>query len=376
MIEIIHQTLDKISHYHLNLLLLLGLALFSGAMGGRLFQRLRIPQVVGYISIGIVIGVSGLKLVSHDLIRALQPFNYFALALIGFMIGGELKKEVIVKYGKQFVTILLCEGITAFVVVSVFVGIVGGLLFNNWKLSWALGLLLGAIASATAPAATTEVLREYKARGPLTRIVLGIVALDDGLALMLFAIAASIVGNAYGNVDGGLLRMFIHPLYEIGGSLAIGGVAGYILSRLLRKYFEEPRLLAFSVGTVLVVTGLTLAVHLDMLLAAMTLGAVVTNFTPQKSKDVFKIVEGFTPPIYVIFFVLVGAKLNVGFMTLPIIAIALVYLIARSAGKALGSNFGARISRAPKSVQKYLPCLLYTSPSPRDGLLSRMPSSA
>ncbi len=359
MLEHAAHILDKISFFHLNILLLLGLALFGGTIGGRLFQKLKIPQVVGYITIGIIIGESGLRVVSHDLVDMLQPFTFFALGLIGFMIGGELKKEVLLKYGKQFINILLCEGIAAFLVVSVSVGVAGGLLFANWRLSWALGLLLGAIASATAPAATTEVLREYKTRGPLTRTVLGIVALDDGLALVLFAIASSIAGSLIGNIHNGVLRTFIHPLYEIGGAMAIGILAGLVLSKLLRTYFEEARLLAFSVGTVLFITGLTLALHVDMLLAAMALGVIVTNYTPRKSRDVFRVVEGFTPPIYVLFFVLVGAKLNVSHLTPPIVLLGCIYLIGRTGGKTMGATFGARISGAPKSVQRYLPlCLL------------------
>ena len=359
MFEQLTHIFTKVHIPHLNILFLLGLALFGGTVGGRLFQKFRIPQVVGYIVIGIVIGESGLKIVDHDIIQSLQPLSYFALGLIGFMIGGELKKGIIVKYGKQFINILLFEGITAFLLVSIFIGILGTLLFGNWKISWALGLLLGAIASATAPAATTEVLREYKTRGPLTRTVLGIVALDDGLALLLFAIASSVAGSLIGNGHNGILRIFIHPFYEIFGSVIIGTLGGLTLSKLLKKYSEESRLLAFSVGIVLLITGLAIAVHVDMLLAAMTLGAVVTNFTPRKSKDIFKLVEAFTPPIYVLFFVLVGAKLDISHLTLPIALLGCAYLIARTAGKTIGAKVGARISKAQKSVCNYLPlCLL------------------
>ncbi|MBU2063462.1 MAG: cation:proton antiporter [Candidatus Omnitrophica bacterium] len=360
MLEILNNLFTRITLTHLNVLLLLGLALFSGTVGGRLFQKIHIPQVVGYIAIGIVIGESGFNIVNHETILALQPFNYFALVLIGFMIGGELKRDVLQKYGKQFLYILLFEGITAFLLVTLSVTIIGGLIFKNWAFSCALGLLLGAISSATAPAATSEVLREYKTRGPLTRTVLGIVALDDGLALFLFAVAASLAGVLVGGTQtNSLLRAFINPLYEILGAFIIGGVAGFVLTRMLRKYVEESRLLAFSIGTLLITAGLSLFIHIDMLLAAMTLGAIVVNFTPRKSKDVFKVVEGFTPPIYVLFFVLVGAKLNLKHLTSTVVIIGITYLLARTGGKALGAYLGARISRAPKSVQKYLPlCLL------------------
>ncbi|MFH1771430.1 MAG: cation:proton antiporter [Candidatus Omnitrophota bacterium] len=359
MFEGLSGFIPKVPAFHLNMLFLLGLALFGGTIGGRLFQKLRIPQVVGYIAIGIVIGESFLKIIDHDTVIKFQPFNYFALGLIGFMIGGELKKNVLAKYGKQFTDILLLEGIGAFLAVTIFAGVIGHFIFGDWKFSWSLALLLGAISSATAPAATTEVLREYKTRGPLTRTVLGIVALDDGLALLLFAIAASIAGSLMGNINGSILKRFMHPLYEIGGSICLGTIGGLILNKLLKKYTEEERLLAFSIGIVLLVCGLSLAFRVDMLLAAMSLGAIVVNFAPRKSQNIFKLVKGFTPPIYILFFVLVGAKLNISHMTWPLVILGCVYLIARTLGKGFGANFGARISGAPRSVQKYLPlCLL------------------
>ncbi len=359
MIEQLNHLISKISIPDLNILFLLGIALFGGTVGGRLFQKLKIPQVVGYVALGILIGESGLKIVDHQIVESFQPFSYFALGLVGFMIGGELKKEVLRKYGKQLINILLFEGITAFIAVTFFVGIGGALLTGNWRLSWAIGLLLGAIASATAPAATTAVLKEYKTRGPLTRTILGIVALDDGLALLLFAVASSIVTSISGQAQQSLLQTFINPLYEITGSIMLGILGGVILIKLLHKYSEDERLLAFSIGIVLLVCGVAIAIHVDMLLAAMTLGVIVVNFTPFKSKDIFKLVEGFAPPIYVLFFVLVGAKLNIKHMTPTIILLAFIYLISRSLGKAIGANLGARISSAAKSVQKYLPmCLL------------------
>ncbi len=353
---------------HLNILLLLGMALFGGTIGGRLFQKMHIPQVVGYMVIGILLGVSGLKVIGEHAIKALQPFNYFALSLIGFTIGGELKKSVLARYGRQFVVLLFLEGAMAFVCVSIFVGVVGTVLFGNARLAWSLGLLLGAISSATAPAATTEVLRAYRTRGPLTRIVLGIVALDDGLALLLFAVASSLAGSLLGNRHEGALRIFIHPLYEIGMSVLLGGVGGFILSRLLKKYSERERLLAFCVGAVFFVCGLALAVHADMLLAAMMLGVIITNTVSERGKDIFKLFEGFTPPIYVFFFVLVGAKLNVKFVSLSVLLIGIVYLAARSLGKMAGARWGAKISGAPLSVRRNLPLCLFSQAGVAIGL--------
>lgn len=360
---------DMLTHlpaFHVNLLFLLGLALFGGTIGGRLFQKLKIPQVVGYITIGILIGQTGLNIVNQQLIETLQPFNYFALGLIGFMIGGELKWQIFVKYGKQFLAILLFEGLSAFVIVTIFTGIVGSF-FLAPNVAWALALLLGAIASATAPAATTDVLWEYKTKGPLTTTVLGIVALDDGLALMLFALATSIAGSLTGHAVAGV-EVFFGPLYEIGGSLMLGALCGYILSKLLRRYTEEERILAFATGIVLLVLGLSIVLNIDMLLAAMTLGAVVTNFAPRKSQDVFRLVSRVTPPIYVLFFVLVGAKLNIANMPIYMLLLALMYLVGRTFGKMIGAYIGAKLSGAPESVRKYLPYCLFSQAGVAIGL--------
>jgi len=359
MFDFFNEITTGISLFHLNVLFLLGLALFGGILGGRLFQKLHVPQVVGYIIIGLILGESGLQIVDHATIVRLQPFSYFALGLIGFMVGGELKRDIFSKYGRQLMIILLCEGITPFVLVTLFVGCLGGFLFGNWRLSLSLGMLFGAIASATDPATTTEVLREYKTRGPLTRTIFGIVALDDALALLLFVTASSIAGTILGSGYSSLFEMFLRPVYEIGGAIIIGIVSGYTLIRILRKYSEEGRLLAFSMGTVLLTSGLALAIHVDLLLSVMTLGIVVVNYTPRKSKDIFKLVAGVTTPIYVLFFVLVGAKLNLHLLAPITIALVFIYLFGMAAGKMVGSRFGAAIAGAPRSVQKCLPLSIF-----------------
>ncbi|MBZ0165645.1 MAG: cation:proton antiporter, partial [Candidatus Omnitrophica bacterium] len=175
--------MESLGQLHVNTLLLLGLALLAGTVGGKLFQRIKIPQVVAYIIIGIIIGQSGFNIINHDMVLALQPLNSLALGTIGFMIGGEIKRSVLMKYGRKFLIILLYEGLSAFLLVFLAIGILGSLIFGRPEVIWPLALLLGAIASATAPAATTDVLWELRSRGPLTAIILGIVAMDDALSL-------------------------------------------------------------------------------------------------------------------------------------------------------------------------------------------------
>ncbi len=368
MISSLSDLPQHISSLHLNILFLLGLALFGGTIGGRIFQMLRIPQVVGYIAIGVFIGQSGLHFLDEEMIKTLQPLNYFALGLIGFMIGGELKKDVLKKYGKQFTYILLGEGLTTFFVVSLLVSVSAFFIFRDMSFSIALGLLLGAIASATAPAATTDVLWENKTRGPLTTTILGIVALDDALALILFAVAASIAGKLLGVGEAGALRAIVHPIYEIGVAIAVGVGSGLCLCKLIRRYQEEEKILAFSIGAVLLVLGTSLILHVDLLLSAMALGVVIVNGAPRKSSEVFKLVNGFAAPIFILFFVMVGGKFNFTYISPTILLIAGVYLVGRMVGKMSGAYLGATLSRAPRSVTHYLPFCLFSQAGVAIGL--------
>lgn len=364
----IENLIDKTSMLHFNILILIGLVLFGGTIGGRVFQKLKIPQVVGYIAIGIILGQSFLKIIDKEIIRILEPFNYFSLGIIGFMIGGELKRSVFKRYGKQFFYILIYEGLTAFFMVLLSITAAGVILTGDFKFSISLGLILGAIASATAPAATTDVLWEYKTRGPLTTTILGIVALDDSLALMLFAFAASLASSLMGTMHESTLVSILHPLYEIFGSLAVGAGFGFLMSWLLKRYNEEDRILIFSIGSILMVLGLALTIKVDMLLSAMAMGAVIANFSPHASKEVFKIIERVTPPIYVLFFVLVGAKLEISNITFTVGMLILVYLLFRTFGKMLGARIGGKIAGAAVSVQKNLSFCLFSQAGVAIGL--------
>ena len=350
---------QSISPDNFNVILLLGIVLFLGSAGGRLFQKIKIPQVVGYIAIGIIIGQSGFKLITRESIVNLQGFSSFALALIGFMIGGELKIKTIKKYGSQFTWILIMEAMLAFFVVSVLVTFGSFFIFHDFKQALALGLLLGAISSATAPAATTDVLWENKTRGPLTTTVLGLVAMDDGVALLLFALGTSVAGALLGTATGGLGISLLKLLWEIGGSIAIGSLMGWGLSKLIRGYIEDDKILVFSLGIILLIIGLTQVLDLDTILCAMSMGFFMVNFSPKKSKNLFSLVEKFTPPIYVLFFVMVGAKMDLSSINGLVALLAALFLIGRTGGKFLGATLGAIISKAPATVRKYLPfCLL------------------
>ena len=351
------------------LIFLLGLLIFFGSAGGRLFQKLKIPQVVGYIVIGIIIGASGFKVLGDKIIPALDPISTVALTFIGFLVGAELKINIIKKYGKQFVGILLGETTLPFIVVSVLITIASFAFTHNFYVSISLGLLLGAICTATAPAATTDVLKEFRTKGPLTTTTLGIVAMDDAFALIMYTVAAAIASPLLEGKSIQILAQLGAIFYEIFGSILLGLVAGFILSRIIKTMMnDEGRVLGFSLGILFLCTGIcsffkiqldSVVLKFDHILAAMSVGFYITNFSLPKIKSIFRLVERYTPPIYVLFFVTVGAKLNIWKLKPSFLVIALLYVAGRTIGKTLGSRLGARLTHAPETVRKYLPfCLL------------------
>ena len=343
---------------HLNLALLFGLVILGGTFGARLFQKFHIPQVVGCIMVGILLG-DVLNVITPEKIEALRPFTMFALGVIGFMIGSELRGDVFKKYGKQFFIILFSQGIGAFLLVAVVTSITMWLFKFDMLTSVAVGLVLGAIASATAPAATVNVLWEYKTRGPLTATVLAIVALDDALALLLYRGAATgakaLMGTGHDSVLAATLALF----GEIIGAILLGFLAGVLLYFLLKFVRADDKILEFSIASLLLVVGISMMPNIDPILSAMTLGITVANIMPRRSKGVFELVEKFSPPIYVSFFVLAGAHMQFSRMAPWIVAMIAVYILCRAMGKVVGSWFGARYSGAPAVVRKYLGiCLL------------------
>lgn len=340
--------------------LLLGIILFAGAAGGWLFKKLKIPQVVGYIVIGIIIGSSGMRVLGPGVIAALDPVSTISLSLIGFLVGAELKIGTIKKYGKQFVSILIFEAVTPAIVVGLIVTLIAYSVTKNMVHAAALGLLLGAICSATAPAATTDVLVEYRARGPLTTTVYGLVAMDDAVALILYTVASTIAAPLIGGHSLPVGIQLLNIARDIFGSILLGGIFGFILLIITRLiYSDEGRSLTFALGALFLCTGFSQVLNLDNILAAMSVGFVLVNFAPGKVQSVFSLVSKYTPPVYVLFFVLVGAKLNIWIITPFLGILAIVYVLGRTVGKAIGSMFGAWITKAPKTVQKYLPfCLL------------------
>ncbi len=344
--------------HHLNMLLMIGIAIFFATAGAHIFQKLRIPQVVGYVAMGIVLGPI-LKIIPPQIVESFRPLSMFALGIIGFLIGGELKKDIFVKYGKQVFYILLYEGLAA----AVFAGLLcffALMLFFDWKISVAAAIVFGAICSATDPASTVAVLWEYKCRGPLTTMLITIVALDDALAALLYIISVAVsdilVGTGHQSSFGILL---LNAFYEACGSLLMGFIVGMLLKWLMVRIEDIEKLFIATVGIIIVIVGLSMSLGFDVILSSMACGATLINVAPRRSASSFETIQKFSAPLYVLFFVIIGATLDISGTTKSMLPVLAAYVIGTVIGKTAGSWLGAISSGACASIRKYLGTSLY-----------------
>ena len=334
------------------ILLLFGIGVFGGLLSALLVKRLSIPQVLGYIIMGIIIGTSGLKLVSPEDIEMLKPFNFFALGIIGFLVGAELRYDTLKKYGKQFTTILLAEGMLAFLFVSTAVTIIMFQITHSFNTALATGIVFGAIASATDPASTINVLWEYRTAGILTTTIIAIVALDDALAMTLYGIGTSVAGIIAGETSE-IFSKIIRTLFDLFGSIGLGILAGWFLTRVLKKSHDQDYISSIAIGILLLCIGLAVKLEMDVILVTMSLGIMVVNLSPKRSKELIRNLKRVSIPIYILFFVFVGARLGLNEMPSWLWLIIVFYVIGRSVGKFVGAWLGAKLTNAEDAVRKY-----------------------
>jgi Kef-type K+ transport system membrane component KefB len=343
---------------HFGMLLLLGIAVIGGILSALFVRRLNIPQVLGYLLVGVLIGESGLKLVHLSDIASLRSLNYFALGIIGFLVGSEIRFATMKKYGRQFSAIMLGEGLGAFFLVAVPSGLIVFLLFGNLAAALAAAVVLGAIASATDPASTIDVLQEYRTAGILTTTVIAIVALDDALAMTLYGLgtsAARILTGQHVSMGSQVWRVTV----ELFGSVALGVSAGYLLDLVLHRARRSEYMLAFAIGILLLAIGAAQMMDMDVILATMSMGLVVGNAAPRRSEALIRLLRSASFPIYVLFFVLVGARLGISSMPSWLWLLVAVYVVGRTVGKMAGSFFGALVSRADPVVRRYYGMALF-----------------
>jgi Kef-type K+ transport system membrane component KefB len=330
----------------LDILSLIGLVIICAYLASKGMQRIGVPQVVGFILVGVLLGSSFLDIVPLPLVRELAFVSEIALALIGFDMGSHLRLGDLRRLGGSILAILLCEGLGAFVLVS------SGIYLLTRSVPTA--LVFGALASATAPAATVDVLHEYHAEGPLTTTLMAVVGLDDALSLLLFSVAATIAESQLsGAAAVSLVPALSLVLQEIGGATLLGIVVGVPFQELLNRLEHEHAVYGFVVGVVIFVAGLANSLGVSLILSLMTMGVVVANLRGDNSLYVRRVVERVGPVIYVLFFALVGARLQVHL--LPAMGlVGLTYLVMRTCGKLGGAWFGSVIGGAEPQVRNYL----------------------
>ncbi|HID96021.1 MAG TPA: cation:proton antiporter [Candidatus Latescibacteria bacterium] len=330
----------------MDILFLIGIAIILGFIGGKLGNRLKFPQVVGYIIIGLFLGPSVFKLFGLNLLGRVGVISDFVLGLVAFVIGSQLPLSTLRKLGRSIVIIIISESFFAFFIVA------GGIYLLTHKVHYA--LIFGAMAPASAPAGTVAVLHEYKAKGPLTNAVLAVVGFDDGLAIIIYAFAVAVARSLIS--DGESLsfhRAVGNPLMEIGLALASGFMLGLVSVYFMRRIRTRGELLTLTIGSIMLLTGLANLFGFSLILTNLVLGMTLVSLSPRVGRRTLEVVEGVTPPAYVIFFVLAGAHLQLALLP-QIGLLGLVYMFGRTSGLMSGSFLGASLAKAQPVIRKYL----------------------
>ena len=349
-------------------LLAIGIAMFAGLFLSRLTSKFNLPDVTSYLVAGVLIGplclgllgVEGVGFHSFEFVEEMGLLSDVALGFIAFSIGSEFRISALRRTGRQATVIAIIQALTATVLVDAALLILH--LFLGDKLPVSTCIILGAIATATAPAATLMVVNQYKARGPLTDILMPVVALDDAVGLIVFAVSKG-VAKAFVSDEGlSVISVLVNPAIEIMASLALGAVLGWVFS-LVEKYFNSnSKRLSLAVAFVVLCAALSkLSWHLgelhigfSSLLVCMMCGTIFCNLC-DFSEEIMHKTERWTGPVYVLFFVISGAELDLAvFADLAVVGIGVVYILTRSAGKIFGASASAKLMRCQPSICKYL----------------------
>lgn len=351
----------------MNILLSVSIALLGGLLMTRAFKPFKLPAVTAYLIAGVLIGpyclgrlgIEGLGFSSSEAVGTLALISEVALGFIAFSIGNEFRLEDLKKTGKQAFVIGVFQALVATLFVDIALVVVHFIMPD--KLSVAQAITLGAIATATAPAATLMVVRQYKADGPLTKLLLPIVALDDAVGLIIFAVSFGIAKTlGSGTVD--MVFIIVNPIVEIVCSLILGAIMGVILT-LLEKFFNSnTNRLNLTIAFVFLTAALAMIefdvgpVHVSFssLLVCMMLGTVFCNICPL-SHDLMGAADKWTSPLFALFFVISGAELELSvFADWAIVVIGVVYIIFRSLGKYFGAFASAKATKCSPEICKYL----------------------
>lgn len=348
-------------------LLSISIAVLAGLMMTRLFKPLHLPNVTAYLVAGVLIGpyclgalgIEGIGFTTMEAVGKLSLVAQVALGFIAFSIGNEFRLNDLKQTGRQALVVGVTQALTATLFVDVALLVL--CIFVPDKISAPQAITLGAIATATAPAATLMVVRQYKAKGPLTNLLLPVVALDDAVGLVVFAISFGIARTIIsGSTD--FFSLLITPLVEIVMSLLLGATLGFLLTHLEKLFASNTNRLNLTIAFVFLTASLSMSqfqigpihVSFSSLLVCMMLGTVFCNLCPL-SADLMELSDRWTSPLFALFFVISGAELELGvFSDMAIVGIGLVYILFRSLGKCFGAYISTHATHCPPQVCKYL----------------------
>lgn len=321
----------------------LGLMIFVGMALGRLVKKIKLPNVTGYLLAGLLLGPSILGLLSEEFLSGITVISDAALGFIAFSIGNEFKISYFKRVGATPIIIACLESFFAVAFVTVALMLAG--------CSTTFSLVLGSIAAATAPAATIMVIKQYKAKGPVTETLLSVVAIDDATALIMYSISIA-AATALSGGNATVKELVLKPVIEIGGALVVGAILGFLFLLPMKAFKKDGNRLSLIIAFIFVGLGLSQLCGFSSLLLCMAMGAVVANFSPDVNQ-IMKLSDRITPPIFMLFFVASGADLKLS--VLPAVGlVGVIYIVVRVIGKMFGASLGAIVCKAGKNIRKYL----------------------
>ena len=338
------------SGFELSALALAGGIAIVGFYTGRIAKRFRLPSLIGYMILGVLIGPSALGVLNHDTMDSMSFITDVALGFVAFSIGAELSLKALRRLGYGIIVIIVTESFLAF-------GIVTAAIYFIWH-DLPMALLFGAMAPASAPAGTVAVIHELKAKGTLTKALYAVVGFDDGLAIIIFGFALAIakstlIFNETGE-ETSLLPSLVGPAQEVVLSVVVGTIVGFGFCQLARKLRHKQEIFIMVFGAVLVATGLSLQFHLSLILTNMVVGFVLVN--TRRENFVHRVmtpVQETMPLLFILFFCLAGAHLDLA--VLPTLgSLGVVYIVGRSTGLLSGAWIGAVLGRSEPKIRKYL----------------------
>ncbi len=329
----------------IHILAFIGVSLLFSLLTGRGATLIRVPLIIGYIIAGAFLGPAIIGFVGDKQVNSLAFINTLTLSLIGFNVGSELRIKELRKMGKKIMIITVFEASVAFLITGIATAIA--------LKSIPMGIIYGALACATAPAGTIDVIRQYQAKGELTSTLFAVMGLDDIFALILYSLGIPLAGIMLGSHEVSVSVALLGALRDIGLELGFGAAIGYLMVYLGRFIHEQSLFLIYSLGALFVMCALASVYNISPILLTMSAAIVMTNLNGIVTRKLAQALTQWSPPVYLMFFVLLGSRLDFGIIASYSVLI-IAYIIFRTLGKFSGAYYGSKLAGASSKVQNYL----------------------